>query len=166
MIGNEREYRITTATIGEFEAVLDRLEERSAERHPLLQQALGESMAGEVQTLREQVAEYDALRGGRVAVLEADSLRALADALIRARIAAGLTQQALAARLGLKEQQVQRYEATRYASANLARLRAAGEEVIRQRHAVDSLFEQGWGRWFPSPNRSVAKLPPKWDEVV
>ena len=129
MIGNEREYRITTAAIGRFEAALGRLEEGSAGRHPLLQQALRESMEGEVQTLREQVAEYDALRGGRVAVLEADSLRELPDALIRARIAIGLTQKALAARLGLKEQQVQRYEATRYASANLARLQAVADAL-------------------------------------
>jgi ribosome-binding protein aMBF1 (putative translation factor) len=129
MIGNEREYRITIAAIGRFEEALDRLEEGSAERHPLLQQALRESMEGEVQTLREQVAEYDALRGGKVAVLEADSLRELPDALIRARIAAGLTQKALAARLGLKEQQVQRYEATRYASANLARIQAVADAL-------------------------------------
>lgn len=124
MIGNEREYRITAAAIGRFEAVLDRLEAGSAERHPLLQQALRESTAGEVQTLRERVAEYDALQGGQVAVLETVSLRELPDALLRARIAAGLTQKALADRLELKEQQVQRYEATRYASATLARLQA------------------------------------------
>lgn len=129
MIGNEREYRITTAAIKRFEGALDRLEEGSAERHPLRQQALRDSMAGEVQTLREQVAEYDALRGGQVTVLEADSLRELPDALIRARIATGLTQKALAARLGLKEQQVQRYEATRYASANLARLQAVADAL-------------------------------------
>ncbi len=129
MIGNEREYRITNAAIGRFEDALDRLEEGSAERHPLLQQALRASMAGEAQTLREQVAEYDALRSGKVAVLETDSLRDLPDALIRARIATGLTQKALAARLGLKEQQVQRYEATRYASANLARLQAVADAL-------------------------------------
>jgi ribosome-binding protein aMBF1 (putative translation factor) len=129
MIGNEREYRSTAAAIGRFEAALDRLEREGPERHPLLQQAVRESMAGEVQALREQVAEYDALRGGKVAVLEADSLRELPDALIRARIAAGLTQKALAARLGLKEQQIQRYEATRYASANLARIQAVADAL-------------------------------------
>jgi len=129
MIGNEREYRITNAAIGRFEDALDRLEDGRAERHPLLQQALRASMAGEAQVLREQVAEYDALRSGKVAVLETDSLRELPDALIRARIATGLTQKALAARLGLKEQQVQRYEATRYASANLARLQAVADAL-------------------------------------
>jgi transcriptional regulator with XRE-family HTH domain len=46
----------------------------------------------------------------------------LPDTLIRARIAAGLSQAALAERLGMKPQQVQRYEATKYASASLTRL--------------------------------------------
>lgn len=39
-------------------------------------------------------------------------------------IAAGLSQRELAERLGLKEQQVQKYEATEYTSASLARIRA------------------------------------------
>jgi transcriptional regulator with XRE-family HTH domain len=51
------------------------------------------------------------------------SLDGLAYALIQARIAAGLTQE-LAQKLGLKKQQVQRYEATKYATANLERLQA------------------------------------------
>ena len=51
------------------------------------------------------------------------SLADLPDALVRARIAAGLSHRELAARLGLKEQQVQRYEAERYAAASLSRLR-------------------------------------------
>ena len=46
----------------------------------------------------------------------------LPQALIQGRIAAGLSQKELAARLGLKEQQIQRYEATDYASASLTRV--------------------------------------------
>ena len=62
-------------------------------------------------------------------VLGLDSLAALPEALIRARIAAGLTQKELATRLGLKEQQVQRYEATRYAAASLTRIQAVAEAL-------------------------------------
>ena len=42
--------------------------------------------------------------------------------LIKARIAKGFSQRQLADALGLKEQQIQRYEAEEYASANLRRL--------------------------------------------
>ena len=115
MIANQREYRITAAAIRRLEEGLERADEHGAERPPLAQQLLREGIEGQLATLREQVAEYEALRSGTVAVLEADSLTQLPDALIRARIASGLTQRALAERLGLKEQQVQRYEATQYA---------------------------------------------------
>jgi HTH-type transcriptional regulator/antitoxin HigA len=47
--------------------------------------------------------------------------------LIRARISKGLSQRQLAEALGLKEQQIQRYESDRYATASLRRL----EEVAK-----------------------------------
>jgi transcriptional regulator with XRE-family HTH domain len=65
---------------------------------------------------------YEALRSGKRVVLKLSSLDELPGALIQARIAQGLSQKDLARRLGLKEQQIQRYEATDYASASLARL--------------------------------------------
>ncbi len=43
--------------------------------------------------------------------------------LISARIASGMTQKGLAHRLGIKAQQIQRYEATEYESASFARIR-------------------------------------------
>ena len=88
-----------------------------------------EGIESELQILREQLAEYEALRSGRIAVLELDSLTDLPDALIRARIAGGLTQKELATRLGLKEQQIQRYEATRYAGVSLERVQAVAEAL-------------------------------------
>jgi ribosome-binding protein aMBF1 (putative translation factor) len=87
------------------------------------------AMESQLEDLRQQLAEYEALRAGRVQVLELDSLGRLPEALIRARIAAGLTQKELARRLGLREQQVQRYEATRYAGASLARLQAVADAL-------------------------------------
>ena len=71
------------------------------------------------------IAEYDALTtrpADEPLVFSLDSIEALPLALIKARIAAKLSQKELAERLGLKEQQIQRYEATEYASANMARV--------------------------------------------
>ncbi len=53
----------------------------------------------------------------------ARSLRELPVLLIEGRIVAGLTQCQLGERLGLSEQQIQRYEATMYSGASLDRLR-------------------------------------------
>lgn len=47
----------------------------------------------------------------------------------RARIASGLTQEAMAQKLGLKRQQIQRYEATEYASASLATIRQIAQAI-------------------------------------
>lgn len=129
MIANEREYRITRAAARRFEDALAHVGDRGTERPPLLQKAMRESIESELEVLRQQLAEYDALRSGKIAVLELDSLRELPEALIRARLAAGLTQKDLAARLGLKEQQVQRYESTRYAGVSLDRIQAVADAV-------------------------------------
>jgi HTH-type transcriptional regulator/antitoxin HigA len=52
-----------------------------------------------------------------------EAVEDLPKALIRARIASGMTQEGLAHKLGVKTQQVQRYEATEYESASFARIR-------------------------------------------
>ena len=49
--------------------------------------------------------------------------------LVRARIAAGMSQKALAERMGLKEQQIQRYESSDYSSASLSRLREVAKAL-------------------------------------
>ncbi len=49
--------------------------------------------------------------------------------LVQARIAANMSQKELAERLGMKEQQVQRYEATDYAGASLTRLQEVCEAI-------------------------------------
>ncbi|GAP96592.1 helix-turn-helix domain-containing protein [Leptolyngbya sp. NIES-2104] len=125
MIKNERQYRITKAQIEKFSDALAQLSASSQQDqfvHPLLRKAEKEAMESQLAELRAQLEEYEALKEGQQAVLELDSLEALPRALIKARIAAGLTQKDLAERLGLKEQQIQRYEETEYTSASFARL--------------------------------------------
>ena len=73
--------------------------------------------------LQGQLREYQALKVG---YFELDALNAVAElptVLIKARIAQGLRQKDLAARLGLQEQQIQRYEATDCTTASLTRIR-------------------------------------------
>jgi transcriptional regulator with XRE-family HTH domain len=71
-------------------------------------------------------------------------------ALIRARIASGMTQEGLALRLGLKGQQIQRYEATEYESASFARTRKVGQALVSAAHAGNSLrfADIGCLRWY------------------
>lgn len=151
MIKNERQYRITKAQIEKFEASLTGLATHGdAEIHPLLREAEASAIRSQLENLQREVADYEALLAGEHPVLSLDSFDALPQALIQARIAAGLSQRDLAERLSLKEQQIQRYEATDYASASLERVqdvvRALGikmrEDIIlpRARLSLDTLF--------------------------
>ena len=63
------------------------------------------------------------MKAGGFELDELNVFAQLATFLIKARIARGLSQRELADRIGLKEQQIQRYEATDYASASLARIK-------------------------------------------
>lgn len=124
MITNERQYRITKAQLKRFEDDLAThdVRARSADVDPRLHQAMRDALASEADELRAQIKHYEELRDGAITGRELDSLRELPTALIEARIAANLTQRALADRLGVAEQQVQRWEATAYAGVGLERL--------------------------------------------
>ncbi|MGH3631409.1 MAG: helix-turn-helix domain-containing protein [Sciscionella sp.] len=134
MIRNERQYRTTQHQRRLLAEALDELlnrgdalslvdHEEQGDRDAQILTLQRASIAGQLADLDEQLREYEQLRAGELAMTRVVSLDALPDALIRARIAAGLSQRDLAERLGLKEQQIQRYEAERYASASLTRLR-------------------------------------------
>lgn len=125
MIRNERQYRITKTQVEDFERKLHALAEQpeASGIHPRIRQAQRDAIRSQVDELREDLVAYEALQAGRAKVLELSSLDELPAALIQSRIAAGLTQRQLADRLGMKEQQLQRYEATEYAGASLERIR-------------------------------------------
>jgi ribosome-binding protein aMBF1 (putative translation factor) len=128
MIKNERQYRITATQIDSFREALDELTRKPAGHlHPLLAKAQREALESQVKELKAETREYEALQAGKWHVRLLESFDELPRALIRARIAKGLTQKQLAERLGLKEQQIQRYEASEYATASLERLK----QVIR-----------------------------------
>lgn len=119
MITNQRQYRISKNWLRRFEEARTNVETTEAGRAPRARQALHEQYDRQIEELSEQLAEYEALQSGRVAVVDLNSVNDLPETLIRARIAAGLSQEQLAVRLGLEKQQVQRYEATRYAGVGL-----------------------------------------------
>ena len=124
MIKNDRQYRIAKSQAVKLEQALARPEKRgdSTKVHPLLLKAQSEALRSQLADLRSEIKQYDLLRSGKRTTLNVKSLDNLPQALIQGRIAAGLSQKELAARLGLKEQQIQRYEATDYASASLTRV--------------------------------------------
>ena len=114
MIVNERQYHGTLAAIRRFEQALEHNTGEGKQRNPRLYEIMREDIEEEIAILCAQVAEYEAFRSGKINQVTITSLNDLSDVLIRARIAAGLTQKGLAQLMGLKEQQIQRYEARWY----------------------------------------------------
>jgi ribosome-binding protein aMBF1 (putative translation factor) len=127
MIKNARQYQITKSQVAKLERALTQVTgglESNEIVHPRLQRAQEDALQSQIADLREQLAEYEALRARKRKVLALESFEEFPRALVQARIAAGFSQKELAKRLGLKEQQIQRYEATEYASASLTRVAA------------------------------------------
>jgi len=128
MIKNERQYRITKAQVDRFSDAIKHVEASSDSGiDPILKRAQVAALQSQFNDLQDEVLAYEALQAGNAQVVEAESFDEIPSALIRARIASGLSQKDLAGRLGLKEQQVQRYEATNYAGASFSRL----SEVVK-----------------------------------
>lgn len=125
MITNQNQYRITKAQRAKFQSALESFDaDEVAARigSALLARAEREAIESEIEVLGRQLAEYEQLQSGNVHVLTATGLLELPELFVRARIARGYSQRELAEKLGLAEQQIQRYESEQYAGASLARL--------------------------------------------
>jgi transcriptional regulator with XRE-family HTH domain len=131
MIANERQHKITAAEIKRFERAIAqaRADGPTADVDPRIHNAMIAGMESQLSDLREQVGEYQALREGKVKRRVLHSLRELPDALIEGRIARRFTQKQLGQRLGIPEQQIQRYEQTRYSGASIERLGEVAEAL-------------------------------------
>jgi DNA-directed RNA polymerase specialized sigma24 family protein len=133
MLKNERQYRIAKAEAKQLEVTLidlahengpDDLGGDKGQTHR--RQERERHLRASLSSVRRDLEEYEALRAGRGGhriFRRLETLEELPRSLIQARIVAGFTHKELAERLGLKEQQVQHYEATEYASASLSRVR-------------------------------------------
>jgi ribosome-binding protein aMBF1 (putative translation factor) len=124
MIANARQYVITKAAADKFRRAIEATTaaplapgQRKAARAAELA-----SLADQLNVLEAQLRQYDAMADRKVEGPLTGHLSDLGTLLVQARIARGLTQRELGDQLGMKMQQVQRYEATRYASASLSRI--------------------------------------------
>ncbi len=125
MIKNERQYRITKAQAAKLEAALESFSAQSAgdrKTHPRLIKAQADALRSQLESLQGELREYEEIRVGAIPAPDLSYIAVVPQDLIRARIAAGLSQKDLAERLGMPEQQIQRYEAVEYESVSLARI--------------------------------------------
>jgi DNA-binding XRE family transcriptional regulator len=125
MIKNERQYRITKTKLNEFQLALvesKNLPEPTEINDKLDYQLDLDTLSSQIEEFEEEIAEYESLQRGTVEQLILESFDQLPQALIKARIVRGLTQEKLAEILEVKPQQVQRDEANLYAGASFSKL--------------------------------------------
>ncbi len=120
MIQNEHQYRISKAALKRFMTALKEYKP-SPNLHPKLALAQQEAFQGQIDSLKAELEEFEQLKQN-VLRLDTEPLEGIAEKLIQARVARGFTQAELAAKLKMKPQQIQRYEASKYANASLTRV--------------------------------------------
>ena len=143
MIKNERQYRITKTQAARFDRAITEMTAAVVKPaiHPKLRKAELDGLRSQCDDLKQELQEYEVLRSGKRRMIAFDSIEELPKTLIQARIAIGLSQEDLAAKLGLKPQQVQRYEATNYQSASLQRVNEIVKVLgIKLRHPTKLLL--------------------------
>jgi HTH-type transcriptional regulator / antitoxin HipB len=122
MIQNERQYKITQTKLRELERELAAIDPEKSTLHP--RQVIGwtNSYNLTIRKLKQEIEEYEQLKSGQVTTFPIDSLQDLPLVMIKARIAVGMTQKELAEKIGVQEQQIQRYEANNYRAVGFDRL--------------------------------------------
>ena len=136
MIRNDREYRHAREQLANLQANLEELLDMasppaspSAPRRSEESSAVMDAVGMQMEDIEREISEYEDLKEGRLLSFETGSLDALGELLIKARIARGLTQEQLAAELGMTQQQIARYEHDDYQKISLWRLAEIAEAL-------------------------------------
>ena len=121
MIYSDKQYSVSADELAKLKQALAAAEGRQSDK-PWLKKAESDALRSQIADIEAELAEYDLLKSGQVSFSKSYALEELPRVLVQARIAAGMSQTNLAEKLDMKPQQVQRYEATDYMGASLARL--------------------------------------------
>lgn len=148
LILNEREARDARTTASELDRLLSSeqaFEPIIAGLPPQVVNGFRKAIKAEKIELEALVAAYEAAKVGDFEDLKQRARNDPGLSLIVARIARNLTQKELARKLGVKEQQIQRYEADRYNSISLANFRRIARFLgIDWEMRLSDRFGGGW----------------------
>lgn len=173
MIYSDKQCSVSNAQLAKLQDALAAAKGRATEQ-AWLKQAEIDGLKSQIADIEAELAEYDLLKSGQVSFSRTYALEELPRVLVQARIASGMSQTDLAEKLGMKPQQVQRYEATDYMGASLGRLieisKALGVKASGSfegpKQAGGSVFT--WGTaddiaWGQLPYKEMIKR--KWFDV-
>jgi len=141
----------------------------SLKAEPVRWQLYRDAYQSKVEELKAEIAEYEMLincHQNQPIYIQVESMNKLPDALIKARIAAQMTQQELADILGISEQQVRQYEETDYQCASFGEIlevsTVLGVEfksaIVRVDFEEIAAVKQSAAKWRQEKVRMMAKL--------
>lgn len=121
MIYSRKQYNVSKIALEKLKTALETAENRLSDQ-VWLKQAETDALRSQIGEIEEQISEYELLTSEQIPLSKVYSLEELPRVLVQARVASGMSQTDLAEKLDIKPQQIQRYEATEYMGASLARL--------------------------------------------
>ncbi|HWK06317.1 MAG TPA: helix-turn-helix transcriptional regulator [Puia sp.] len=121
MIKNEKQYKITKKKLL---AIYDEIKQihGTSEHLPAKERLILVSLMTMQDQLETEIATYDLLKTKGSALLEERSIDDLPNLLIEFKIHSGMTQKEFSEKVGIKEQQLQRYEAENFKSISFKNL--------------------------------------------
>lgn len=122
MIKNKKQANISIKKLNELKVDLDDFKASTSDKTSPLFSLGVNSIQSLIDEIQSELDEYNSLVSGNFHCLHPKSLKDIPKSLIAARLAQNISQRSLANLLGIKEQQIQRYEAEDYESASICRL--------------------------------------------
>lgn len=119
MIKTDAQRARTIAQIEGFRRALTQADKEATGKRAA---AIRGSYEGMIRQLEDEISEYDQLKSGEFVLPSLKRLDQIAPFIVKLRIAKGVSQTELAARLGISKQVVSRQEEAEYQGVNLPRL--------------------------------------------
>lgn len=159
IIKNEQQYQNTLDCLRRFEKSLAELAgNENLKLEPVRWQLYRDSYQSQVEELKAEIAEYERLMNchqNQPIKIKVESINKLPDALIKARIAAKMSQQEVAELLGIEAERVRQYEDSDYQCASFI-------EILEVSTALGVEFETAVMRVDFEEIAAVKKSAEKW----
>ena len=121
MIKNEKQYKITKKKLFSVDEMIAQLSGRGKEI-PLKDQLLLASLNSLREEMGNDIIAYEFLKASQIDILKERDIDDLPSLITEYKIVSGLTQKEFSKKIGLKEQQLQRYEAEDFKSITFKNL--------------------------------------------
>jgi transcriptional regulator with XRE-family HTH domain len=166
MIKNSKQAAITKAKLDQLTQDFAKFQEtQEAVLHPVRFKLGLKSFEGMIKDLSEQLAQYERVTKQPLNQFAGYKAPQLVDLLTQVRLAKDMSQKALAEKLGLQEQQIQRYEQDDYSKASWTRvlevyyalgleIKLAPFEVAKTRKLPTTSLKVATTRNWLSPNQT------------